>query len=115
MDENQPMGGAGPALAAHSKDGAAAGQTPASNTLGSQAHGSGVSETVTRLSGQARDAAARVGASVSEAAQSARQSISGQSERAVEQTTEFVRQQPFVAMAITGVACFALGVLLGRR
>jgi ElaB/YqjD/DUF883 family membrane-anchored ribosome-binding protein len=137
MDENQVKGGAGPALAAHSKDGAAPGITPASSAAGSAPHSKdtpaagptttssaagsedassgSVSETMSRISGQAREAAGRVASSVSEAAGNARQSLSGQGGRAAEQAAEFVRAQPVIALVSVGVVGLALGVLLGRR
>ena len=69
MSENQFEGGSGPALAAHSKDASTAGPTPASSATGDDASGSGsAAEVVSKLAGQAREAANRVGASVSNAA-----------------------------------------------
>jgi ElaB/YqjD/DUF883 family membrane-anchored ribosome-binding protein len=115
MDENRNDGGAGPALAAHSKDAAAPGPNPASNKTGSSEPSGGVSETVSRLSEQAREAAGRLGSSVSEAAGSARQTLSEQGGRAVNQAGVFVREQPLMALAVTGVVCLAMGILLGRR
>jgi ElaB/YqjD/DUF883 family membrane-anchored ribosome-binding protein len=109
MDEKVETG-AGPALAAHSKDGSAVGQTSASGTTGNRA-GVGensASETVGRLSEQARDAAGRATASASEA-------ISGASQRASDQITRFVLEQPALALIATAAVCFVLGVLIGRR
>jgi len=50
MDEN--IGGAGPALAAHSKDGSAAGQTAASRVTGQQQRTQLSQETLGRLADQ---------------------------------------------------------------
>lgn len=63
----------------------------------------------------ASDAAGRVATSVSGAAVNARRAVSGQAGRASDQVVEFVREQPFIALALTGLACFTLGILLGRR
>lgn len=116
MDENQIPGGAGPALAAHSKDGSAPGPTPASSTTGdSGGREGGGAETVSRLSAQAQDAAGRAASAVSGAAESARRNSSEQGGQAVDQMSTFVRDQPIAALAITGVLGLALGVLLARR
>jgi ElaB/YqjD/DUF883 family membrane-anchored ribosome-binding protein len=91
MDEKVETG-AGPALAAHSKDGSAIGQTSASSTTGNRA-GVGensAAETVSRLSEQA-------------------------SQRASDQVTDFVREQPVLALVAAGAVCFVLGLLIGRR
>ena len=120
MDEKQIEGGAGPALAAHSKDGSAPGPTSASSATGNTNEKSDsatpdVSDTVNRLSGQARDAASRVASSVADAADSAGKRLSEQSGRAAEQTAEFVREQPVIALVVTGTVCLLLGLLLGQR
>lgn len=115
MDENQISGGAGPALAAHSKDASAPGQTPAASATGNQGEAGRYSDTVRGLADRARDGVERVKASGRDAAGSAREALSGQGGRAVEQAEEFVREQPLAALAITGAICLALGVLLGRR
>jgi ElaB/YqjD/DUF883 family membrane-anchored ribosome-binding protein len=65
--------------------------------------------------GRARDAAGQMGSSVSAAARSASQRLAGQGGRAVDQTGAFVRAQPVLAIAITGLVCLLVGVLLGRR
>jgi len=116
MDENQTVGGSGPALAAHSKDASAPGPTPASSATGSDAApSSSVRETVSGLTGQAREAAGRLGSSVSDAAGRARQSLSEQGNRAADQGSALVREQPFIALALTGAVCLVIGILLGRR
>jgi ElaB/YqjD/DUF883 family membrane-anchored ribosome-binding protein len=116
MDENQVQGGSGPALAAHSKDASTPGQTPASSAKGNDGHAAGsAGETVNRVSEQAREAAARMSASVSDVAGRARQGLSEQGSWAANQGSALVREQPFVALALTGAVCLMIGILLGRR
>ena len=116
MDQNENIGGAGPALAAHSKDGSAPGPTAASSTVGTnqQSQGNG-SENSSGILGQAPEAVQRFGSAVSETASAAASNLSGQSARLGEMTSTFVREQPFVAAAVTGAVCLAIGVMLGRR
>ena len=115
MDEKTP-GSAGPALAAHSKDASTPGPTQASSATGNQdwPAAGGVSETVNRVSGQAREAAERLATSASEAASTATRQLSEQGGRAADQVAEFVREQPLTALLATGAVCFALGVLVAR-
>jgi ElaB/YqjD/DUF883 family membrane-anchored ribosome-binding protein len=116
MAEDQIPGGAGPALAAHSKDGSAHRPTPMSSATGTQdGRADPVPKTASRLSEQAREAAGRITSSVYDGAGAAHQSLSGQGGRAVDQAAEFVREQPVVALAVTGAICLVLGLLLGRR
>jgi len=120
MDEKM-AGAAGSALAAHSKDASAPGRpTQASSATGNDGRRAGggdgsVSETVSKVSEQARDAAGRMASSVSEAASAASQRLSEQGGRAADQLAEFVREQPILALVATGAVCLLLGVLLGRR
>jgi ElaB/YqjD/DUF883 family membrane-anchored ribosome-binding protein len=120
MSDKPIDGGAGPALAAHSKDAAAPGAMPASSATGNERTSSagaapGISEKVSRLSEQASEAAGRATSWASASAGNARQALSGQGGRAADQAADFVREQPLVAIAVTGLVCLALGVLLGRR
>jgi ElaB/YqjD/DUF883 family membrane-anchored ribosome-binding protein len=120
MGDNPVDGGAGPALAAHSKDASAAGPSPASSATGgdggtSGGMAAGISEKVSRLSQSANEAAGRAASWASASAGNARQTLSGQGGRAADQAAAFVREQPLVAIAATGLVCLALGVLLGRR
>jgi ElaB/YqjD/DUF883 family membrane-anchored ribosome-binding protein len=116
MSENQIEGGSGPALAAHSKDASIPGPTSASSATANDPGGSSsAGETASRLSGQAREAATRMGASVSDAAGRARQTLSAQGGRVADQGSALVREQPFVALALTGAVCLVIGILLGRR
>ncbi len=108
MEENQTIGTAGAALAAHSKDGSVPGPSPASSATVSQDQPGDVSET-------ASEAAGRITSSVHNVLGNARQSIFEQGGHAGDQAAEFIREQPLVALAIMGAACFALGFLLARR
>jgi ElaB/YqjD/DUF883 family membrane-anchored ribosome-binding protein len=56
-----------------------------------------------------------MGASVSDAAGRAGQTLSEQGSRAADQSAALVREQPFMALALTGAACLIIGILLGRR
>ena len=113
----QTEGGAGPAIAAHSKDASTPGATPASSTReeSDPEQPSSASDTISGVAGQAREAAARLGASVTEAAATASQSLADRGGRAADQTATFVREQPVVALAVTAAVCLAIGILLGRR
>ena len=103
MSENKTPGSAAAALAAHSKDASTAGQTPASSTMGESS------------GAKATDGVEHIRTSVREAAGNAREALAGQGGYAVDQAENFIREQPFVALAVTGMACLALGLLLGRR
>lgn len=45
---------------------------------------------------------------------SARDTISTRGGQAMHSTEQMVRDQPFIALAITGIACFAIGMMAGR-
>jgi ElaB/YqjD/DUF883 family membrane-anchored ribosome-binding protein len=110
MSENKSPGSAGPALAAHSKDASVPGQTPASSTAGHQ------DPPRTGEFGQTlREGAEAARETIRDAAENTRAILSERGGRAAGQTADMVREQPFVAMAITGVACLAIGILIGRR
>jgi ElaB/YqjD/DUF883 family membrane-anchored ribosome-binding protein len=106
MSESYTEGGAGPALAAHSKDGSARGQTTASEATGSPSRGP-----VDTAAEQARDSISNAAASAYNAAGQARDMLS---ERAG-QAGQFVREQPVFMLVVTGLLCLMLGLLLGRR
>ena len=90
MDENQLPGGAGPALAAHSKDGSAPGPTHVSSARGDNGdRARGEADNVSKLTGGARAAVGRA-------------------------ATTFVQDQPIAALAVTGMIGLALGVMLAR-
>jgi ElaB/YqjD/DUF883 family membrane-anchored ribosome-binding protein len=114
MNEHTPAGGAGPAIAAHSKDG--------SEPVGNKSDRGGFSENLSELSDKAGEGVERVKASVREATGNARDALSGSARealaeggRAAGQAVDVVRDQPFIAMAVTGAICLVFGVLLGRR
>lgn len=115
MHNNEVRSGAGPALAAHSKDGSAAGGTPASNATGNSWETENMGETVSRLAGQAQDGVERAATAAREAAGNAADTLSKQGSRAVDGATDFVRDQPLLAMAATGIVGLILGALLARR
>ncbi len=112
MNETTPAGGARPAIPAHSKD----------STTGNRSDRGGFPDNLSELSEKASEGVERVKASVREATGNARDALSGgarealaESGRAAGQAAEAVRDQPFIAMAITGAICLVFGVLLGRR
>ena len=127
MSDTSNIGGAGPALATHSKDAATSGQTPAASTsgktegfatgdAGSSATASAqVSDMASKFAGQAREAAGHAKESVSQMADTARQQIAKRGGSAADQVMNFVREQPVAAVLTAGAVCLALGVLLGRR
>ena len=109
MSDEKVEGGAGPALAAHSKDAATLGSGPApSNAANDEAHQSSPAasktDTVTQISGQTREAA-------SKAIDNAPQVL----DNASEQVSAFVRNRPIAALMGAGIAGLALGMLLSRR
>lgn len=110
MDENQNTGGPGPALAAHSKDGSAPGQTSASQAAGETGQPTGAKAPA----GQARQAAEWMTSSMSDVTHRARE-ITAQGGDAAKQAADLVRGQPLTAVAVTGVVCLMLGMLIGRR
>ncbi|MBS0638690.1 MAG: hypothetical protein JSS43_02390 [Proteobacteria bacterium] len=103
MSEIQSQSGAAPALAAHSKDASAPGQTAASEATG-EPHGQA-----------AGSAGGTSGASVSEAVKETRNYVYEQGSKVASQGTTYVREQPLLALAVTGGVCFLFGYLLGRR
>jgi len=110
MSESYTEGGAGPALAAHSKDGSVPGQTPASEAIGQPA-----SSFASDMSQHARDAVSNAASSAYSAAGRARDMVSERGGQAADQLGQFVREQPVLALTATAVLCLTLGVLLGRR
>lgn len=109
MSGNQDIGGARPALAAHSKDASAPGQTQASSAK---------PEEKSRESSTGCDAYKGVKEGVEHvraAAEQAAETISAEANRTVEQASEYVRQQPFTALALISVLSLAVGVFIGRR
>lgn len=62
----------------------------------------------------AREGMDRATATVRDTAESAREAIASHGGQAMEATGRMVRDQPLTVLAVTGLACFALGVLVGR-
>jgi len=110
MSESYTEGGAGPALAAHSKDGSVPGQTPASEAIGRPA-----SSFASDVSQHTRAAVNHAASSAYGAAGRARDMVSERGGQAADQLGQFVREQPMLALTVTGAVCLLLGVLLGRR
>jgi ElaB/YqjD/DUF883 family membrane-anchored ribosome-binding protein len=110
MSESYTEGGAGPALAAHSKDGSVPGQTPASEAIGRPA-----SSSASNMAPQARDAVSNAASAAYSSAAQARDMVSERGGRAADQVGQFVREQPVLALMMTGVLGLTLGLLLGRR
>jgi ElaB/YqjD/DUF883 family membrane-anchored ribosome-binding protein len=105
MSESYTEGGAGPSLAAHSKDGSIRGQTPASEATGQPATPSNV----------ASDAVSKAAASANGVLGQARDVITERGGQAADRLDQFVREQPVLALVVTGILCLTLGVFLGRR
>ena len=110
MSESYNEGGAGPALAAHSKDGSARGQTAASEATGSSCRGS-----ASTMAGQTRDSISNAASSAYNAAGQAREMLAERGGQAADQLGQFVRDQPVFTLMVTGLLCLMLGILLGRR
>lgn|SRR5689334_2071961 len=107
MSESYSEGGAGPALAAHSKDGSARGQTSASETTGTPASN--------ETAGQANGTTNNTTSSVYRTARESAGVVSERAGQGIEQATQFVRDQPAFTLVLTGFLCLMLGILLGRR
>jgi ElaB/YqjD/DUF883 family membrane-anchored ribosome-binding protein len=136
MSDNKSQGSAGSALGAHSKDspqgqGASAAAT---GTMGQHggSQSSGVSQGDAKqggrdesssdnwqqagaeMAGQAKEGMERVANTVRDAASTARDTIATRGSQAMESTGQMVRDQPMTALAVTGLACFAIGMMIGR-
>ena len=108
MSDDKVEGGAGPALAAHSKDASTPGAAPASAAAnnGTQRGSASTpgSDTITQLSGEVQKEA-------SQAADSASKAF----ENTSEQLSMFVRDRPLAALLGAGVVGLVVGVILSRR
>lgn len=71
-------------------------------------------QTGAELAGQAREGMERVASGVRDAAATARDTIATRGSQAMESTGQMVRDQPLMALAVTGIACFAIGMMIGR-
>lgn len=109
MSDNKPQGGAGSALGAHSKD-----SHQGSSQSSTQERGASWQQTGADMAGQAKEGVERVANTVRDAASSARDTIATSGSKAMETTNQMVRDQPMTALAITGLACFAIGMMIGR-
>ncbi len=107
MQENKPQGGAASSLGAHSKD-----SSPAKS--GGDQSSSSTWQAAAGVADQAREGMEKVKSTVRDAAESARETISTRGGQAMDSTEQMVRDQPLVAVAITGIACFAIGMMVGR-
>jgi len=99
MSEKQIDGGAGPALAAHSKDASVPSHDPKSSMTGGKPHAasaSGLTGAVTNVASQARDRFTAPGGGA-------------------EQVGDYVRENPITALLATGLAGLILGGIIARR
>jgi ElaB/YqjD/DUF883 family membrane-anchored ribosome-binding protein len=64
---------------------------------------------------QTLDAASNAASSAYSFAGQARDMVSERGDQAADRLGQFVREQPVLALMLTGVVCLTLGVLLGRR
>ncbi len=101
MSEKQIDGGAGPALAAHSKDASVPSHDPKSSMTGGTPHtastsATGLGSAVTNVATQARDRFTAPGGGA-------------------EQIGDYVRENPIMALLATGLAGLILGGIIARR
>lgn len=115
MNDSKPAGSAAAALGAHSKDGSESGQPGPAGASGGAQHGPRDTESHADMSHQARERIERMASTVRDAAGAARETVATQGGRAMEETGRVVREQPLMALAVTGLVCLAVGVMLGRR
>lgn len=90
------------------------GHSSGGHASGGQSSGGSWQQTGAELAGQAREGMDRMASGVREAAASARDTIATRGSQAMETTGQMVRDQPFMALAVTGIACFAIGMMIGR-
>jgi ElaB/YqjD/DUF883 family membrane-anchored ribosome-binding protein len=121
MSDNKNQGGAGSALGAHSKDTGHGSSQPHGSTGASgqststQDRGSGSwQQAGADMAGQAKEGVERMAHNVRDAAASARDTIATSGSKAMETTNQMVRDQPMMALAVTGIACLAIGMMIGR-
>jgi ElaB/YqjD/DUF883 family membrane-anchored ribosome-binding protein len=63
----------------------------------------------------ARDAVSNAAASANGVVGQARDVITERGAQAADHLDRFVREQPVLTLAVTGILCLTLGVFLGRR
>lgn len=114
MNDSKPAGSAAAALGAHSKDGSESGQPGVASASGGAAQAQGT-ESHADMAHEARERIERMTNTVRDAAGAARETVVTQGGRAMEQTGRVVREQPLMALAVTGLVCLAVGAMLGRR
>lgn len=108
MSEPQVTGGAAPSLAAHSKDASTPGPTPASATAPQQPQNSAPADN--QQEGHGSEAGLNIDSSVSDAVAAVRELAP-----TADEARAFMRDHTMTALVVTGVACFLLGLLVGRR
>jgi ElaB/YqjD/DUF883 family membrane-anchored ribosome-binding protein len=117
MDDKHIKGGAAPALAAHSKDASAPGTSPASAATAEtnpKSATDGISATVDRIAGQARDAAGKAAVSISEHADEAQETLAKQNVTP-NQAWDFVRGKPLTALVAALGVGRVFGLSISRR
>jgi ElaB/YqjD/DUF883 family membrane-anchored ribosome-binding protein len=113
-DKNAGHGSAAASLGAHSKDADKGNRPSMSDTAQDYAHQA--REGLERAGEKAREGMERAGEKARDMAGSAREAVATQGARAADHAQQMMRDQPMMTLAITGVTCFALGVLFaGRR
>ena len=106
MSESYTEDGVDPGLAPYSRNGSV---TPASAAIGQPATSS-----ASNMAQQARDAVSNAASSAYGVAGQGWGMVSERGGRAADQLDRFVREQPVLALMVTGVLCL-LGLLLDRR
>jgi ElaB/YqjD/DUF883 family membrane-anchored ribosome-binding protein len=117
VDDKIIKGGAGPALAAHSKDASALGTNPASVSTGenhTKSATDGISATVDRIASQAIDAAGKAAISIKKGADEAPEHVT-EDGTGPDQVRAFVRKKPLPALLTAVGVGAALGLLISRR
>jgi ElaB/YqjD/DUF883 family membrane-anchored ribosome-binding protein len=66
-------------------------------------------------SNMARDSVSNAAASANRVVGQARDTVSERGGQAADRLDQFVREQPVLALVVTGILCLTLGVFLGRR
>jgi len=118
MNDSKPAGSAAAALGAHSKDGSESGQPGVASASGGASGGAAQAqgtESHADMAHEARERIERMTNTMRDAAGAARETVVTQGGRAMEQTGRVVREQPLMALAVTGLVCLAVGAMLGRR